>query len=192
MKIVMQSPVPICSITVLRNHEDIDAMPSTHLQCYRAEQPWRYCCNPQCPFAVLQCWGAMKILMQSPVPIRRCYRAEQPWRYWCNLQFPFAVWQGWVAIKILMQIPVPICSVTWLNSHEDIDAIPSSHLHCYRAEQPWRYWCNPQLPFAVLQGWAAMKILMRSPVPICSVTGLSSHKDIDAIPSTLLQCDSAE
>ena len=153
MKILMQSPVPICNVTGLSSHEDIDAISSTHLQCYRAEQPWRY---------------------------------------WCNLQFPFAVWQGWVAIKILMQTPVPICRVTWLNSHEDIDAIPSSHLHCYRAEQPWRYWCNPQFPFAVLQGWAAMKILMQSPVPFCSVTVLSSHKDTDAISSTHLQCYRAE
>ena len=192
MKILMQSPVPICSVKGLSSHEDIDAISSTHLQCYRAEQPWRYWCNPQCPFAVLQCWGAMKILMQSPVAIcsvtglsshedidaipsfhLQCYRAEQPWRYWCNPQYPFAVWQCWVATKILMQSPVPICSVTGLSSHKNIEAIPSSS-------------------FAVLQGWAAMEILMQSPVPICSVTGLSSHEDIDAIPSAHLQYYSAE
>ena len=202
MKILMQSPVPICSVTGLSSHEDIDAIPSTHLQCYRAEQPWRYWCNPQFPFAVLQGWAAMKILMQSPVPIcsvtglsshkdidaipsthLQCYMVEQPWRYWCNPQFPFALLQGWAAMKILMQSPVPICSVTGLSSHKDIDAIPSSHLQCYGAEQPWRYWCNPQSPFAVLQGWVAINILMQSPVPFCNVTGLSSHEDIDAIPS---------
>ena len=56
-----------------------------------------------------------------------------------------------------------------------------------------------------------MKIFMQSPVPICSVTGLSCHQDIyaipvpicsvtvlsspgdiDAIPSTDLQCNRAE
>ena len=270
MKILMQSPVPICSATGLSSHKDIDANPSTHLQCYMVEQPWRYWCNPQLPFAVLQGWAATKILMQSPVPIcsvtglsshknieaipsssfevlqgwvamkilmqspvphLQCYRAEQPWRYWWNPQYPFAVLQGWAAMKILMQSPVPICSITVLRSHEDIDAIPSTHLQCYRAEQPWRYWCNPQCPFAVLQCWGAMKILMQSPVPIrrcyraeqpwrywcnlqfpfavwqgwvaikilmqitvpiCSVTWLNSHEDIDALPSSHLQCDRAE
>ena len=236
-KILMQSPIAICSVAGLSSHKDIYAIPSTHLQCDRAEQPWRYWCTPQFPFAVWQGWVAIKNI-------------------WCKPQYPFAVWQGWAAMKILMQSPVPICNVTGLSSHEDIDAIPSAHLQCYRAEQPcmkilmhspvticsvtglsshediyaipsthllcdraeypWRHWCNRQYPFAVLQGWAAMKVLMHSPVPICSVTGLSSHKkkkkkkmmqtpvpicsvtglssheDIDTIPSSHFQCDRAE
>ena len=37
MKISMQSPVPICSVTGLSSHGDIYAIPSTDLQCDRAE-----------------------------------------------------------------------------------------------------------------------------------------------------------
>ena len=54
----------------------------------------------------------------------------------------------------------------------------------------------PSVPvFARIYGLAwlrSRKILMQSPIPICSVAGLSSHKDIYAIPSTHLQCDRAE
>ena len=61
----------------------------------------------------------------------------------------------------------------------------------------WLYFfVLPSVPvFARIYGLAwlrSRKILMQSPIPICSVEGLSSHKDIYAIPSTHLQCDRAE
>ena len=51
---------------------------------------------------------------------------------------------------------------------------------------------SPVYAFAVWHGSVAMKLLVQSPVPICSVTELSSHEDIYAIPSIHLQCDRAE
>ena len=59
----------------------------------------------------------------------------------------------------------------------------------------WLYFSYSQVyPFLPvgLEWLRSRKILMQSPIPICSVAGLSSHKDIYAIPSTHLQCDRAE
>ena len=84
-------------------------------------------------------YGPLQCILATPPPGLSCYSHS------CTLALFFVLSNvpvfariyglAWLrSRKILMQSPIPICSVTGLSSHEDIDALPSSHLQCDRAE----------------------------------------------------------